>query len=153
MSMRKNVNTDLIGAVIGLVVLAMFWGAKKEVGHLSIMFPNALLILVGVFSGLLLLKAFFRGDREAIFSDGNQVRIIITGSILLAWVVGIMYLGFLSTSLVMFPLLVFFLASAREKVTAKKAAAWTVVSTVEVLVFYFIFSRFLQVPLPTGMFI
>lgn len=153
MSMRKNVNTDLIGAIIGFVVLAMFWGAKKDVGHLSIMFPNALLILVGIFSVLLLVKAFLKADRDKIFSDGDQVRIIVTGIFLLCWVLGIMYLGFLITSLVIFPLLVFYLASARENITVKKAGLWALVSTVEVVIFYFIFSRFLQVPLPTGILI
>lgn len=153
MSMRNNVNTDLVGAIVGFVVLAMFWGAKKEVGHLSIMFPNALLILIGIFSVLLLVKAFIKADRDKIFSDGNQIRVIVTGTILMGWVLGILYLGFLVTSLAVFPLLVFYLASARESISIKRAGIWAVISTVEVVVFYFIFSKFLQVPLPTGIFI
>lgn len=153
MNLRKSVNTDLIAAIIGFVVMGMFWGSKKDVGHLSIMFPNALLILVGVFSAILLVKSFIRADRGSIFSDGNQLRIICTGSILLAWVVGIMFIGFLLTSLVIFPVLVCYLASARQKISLKKASLWSVISTAEVVLFYLIFSKFLQVPLPTGILI
>lgn len=150
MSIRKNVNTDLIGGILGFVVMAMFWSSKKDVGHLSIMFPNALLILIGIFSTVLVVKGFVRADRDTIFSDGNQSRIICTGLFLLSWVLGIMYIGFLATSLVVFPLLVCYLASARQKLTLQKMSLWVVISSLEVFLFYFIFSKFLQVPLPTG---
>lgn len=153
MSIRKNVNTDLIAAIIGFCIMGMFWGAKKDVGHLSIMFPNALLILIGIFSSILLVKAFIKADRDAIFSNGNQIRIICTGIFLLVWVLGIMYIGFLTTSLVVFPAMVCYLASARQKLSAPKMALWSVVSSCEVLLFYYIFSKFLQVPLPTGVLI
>lgn len=153
MNSRKKINTDLIGGIIGFSVLAMFWGARKDVGHLSIMFPNALLILVGVFSAILLVKAFIKADRAYVFSDGNQVRIIVTGVFLLSWVLGIMFLGFLVTSLVAFPMLVCYLASVRQKITLTKLGLWTVISSAEVILFYFIFSKFLEVPLPTGIFI
>lgn len=153
MNLRKNVNTDLVGGILGFTVMAMFWGAKKDVGHLSIMFPNALLILIGIFSTILLLKGFVRADRETIFSTGNQWRVFVTALFLLTWVVGIIYAGFLVTSLICFPAMVCYLASARQKISPSKLITWIAISSVEVVIFYFIFSRFLQVPLPTGMFI
>lgn len=153
MSIRQNVNTDLIAAIIGFSVMGMFWGARKDVGHLSIMFPNALLILIGIFSTILLAKAFIKADRDAIFSNGNQLRIIGTGAFLIVWVLGIMYIGFLTTSLIVFPVMVCYLASARQKFTLAKIAIWSAISCCEVLLFYFIFSKFLQVPLPTGILI
>lgn len=153
MKFRENVNTDLISGILGFLILAVFWRAKEGVGYLSIMFPNSLLILVGVFSAILVIKSFIRAERKTIFSDGNQKRIIATALFLFAWVFGIMFLGFLCTSLVAFPALVCYLAGAREKITLKKMVVWTTISSVEVIVFYLIFSRLLEVPLPTGMLI
>lgn len=153
MNLKKKVNTDLFAAIVGFTVLAMFWGAKKGVGHLSIMFPNALLILVALFSTLLLVKAIVQADKDSIFASGDQKRVFITGTLLITWVLGIMFVGFLTTSLIMFPLFVCYLASARQKLTLVNVGLWSVISTLEVLVFYFIFSRFLQVPLPTGILI
>jgi len=153
MKFRENVNTDLISGIVGMVILAVFWSAKKDVGRLSIMFPNSLLILVGIFSGILLVKGFIKAERRTIFSDSNQTRIIFTGLFLFAWVFGIMFLGFLVASLVIFPALVCYLASAREKLTLKKTMLWALISSVEIIVFYLIFSRLLEVPLPTGFFI
>lgn len=149
--MKRAINTDFYAAIIGLVIMAMFWLASREIGHLSIIFPKALLLLIGVFSGALLIKAFFRADRAPIFNDGNQLRVIITGICLLVWVIAIMYVGFLATSLVMFPLMVCFLASARQRLTPAKVGIWSAISASEVLIFYLIFTRFLQVPLPKGM--
>mgnify|MGYP000672288317 CR=1 FL=1 len=149
--MKRPINTDLYAAIIGFVIMGMFWLAGRGVGHLSILFPNALLLLIGVFSAVLLIKALVRADRNPIFNEGNQTRIIITGIALLVWVVAIMYVGFLTTSLVMFPVMVCFLASARQKLTLKKVSVWSAISASEVLVFYFIFTKFLQVPLPKGM--
>ena len=153
MKFRENVNTDLVAGILGLLVMAVFWCSREGVGYLSIMFPNSLLILVGVFSAILVVKAFVRPERKDIFTDGNQKRIVVTGVILFAWVFGIMFLGFLSASIVAFPVLVCYLASAREKVTPKKGLLWTAISTVEVIAFYLIFSRILEVPLPTGILI
>lgn len=153
MKFRENVNTDLISGILGFLILGVFWSAKEGVGYLSIMFPNSLLILVGVFSTILILKSFIRAERRNIFSDGNQKRIFITALFLFAWVFGIMFLGFLSASLITFPALVCYLASAREPITLNKLAVWTVISWVEVVVFYLIFSKLLEVPLPTGIFI
>lgn len=153
MKFRENVNTDLISGCVGMMILALFWSAKEGVGYLSIMFPNSLLILVGVFSAILLVKGFIKAERRTIFSDSNQARIIFTGAFLFAWVFGIMFLGFLVASLVVFPAMVCYLASAREKLTLKKTVVWTMISSAEIVVFYLIFSRLLEVPLPTGLFI
>lgn len=151
--MKRSINIDLFAALIGFLIMGMFWIAGQGVGHLSIMFPDALLLLIGGFSLILLIKSFVKADRAPIFNEGNQVRVIVTGVVLVAWVIGIMYIGFLVTSLVMFPFTVCYLASARQKLTPKKIGLWSAVSAAEVVVFYFIFTQFLQVPLPMGILI
>ena len=148
--MTKKFNTDILGGAVGLVITIFFWFSRGDVSRLSIMFSNAILILMAVFSLAIIIKGFIRADRKPIFSDGDQRRIAVTATIMFLWVVAIVWIGFYVASVLMFSFLVYYLASARVKVRLSQFAIWVVIIAGLVGFFYFIFAKLLYVPLPKG---
>lgn len=150
--MTKNVNTDIISGIAGLVFMGFFWFSREGVTRLSIMFPNALLILIGLFSVALIIKGLIRAERGAVFTEGNRVRIAVTAAALFGWVLAIVIIGFYVGSLIVFCSLAYYLASARQKVTLPKFIYWVAIVAVQIAIFYLVFSKMLYVPLPKGLF-
>lgn len=150
--MTRRANTDLWSGIIGLAIAGVFWWGRGEVGRLSVMFPNTLLILLAAFSAALVVKGLVRPDRRSIFSEGDRGKIIGTCAILFVWVVAISYIGFFLSSVAGFWGMACYLASSRRKVTMLLAAKLLCVVLVEVTFFYLIFAKLLYVPLPTGAF-
>jgi hypothetical protein len=148
----RRANTDLWSGIIGLAIAGVFWWGRGEVGRLSVMFPNTLLILLAAFSAALVVKGLVRPDRRSIFSEGDRGKIIGTCAILFVWVVAISYIGFFLSSVAGFWGMACYLASSRRKVTMLLAAKLLCVVLVEVTFFYLIFAKLLYVPLPTGAF-
>ncbi|MGW8286527.1 MAG: tripartite tricarboxylate transporter TctB family protein [Candidatus Deferrimicrobiaceae bacterium] len=148
--MTRRANTDLWSGIIGLAIAGVFWWGRGEVGRLSVMFPNTLLILLAAFSAALIVKGLVRPDRRSIFSEGDRGKIIGTCAILFVWVVAISYIGFFLSSVAGFWGMACFLASSRRKVTPVLAAKWLCIVVVEVTFFYLVFAKLLYVPLPKG---
>ncbi len=148
--MTRHANTDLWSGIIGLAIAGVFWWGRGEVGRLSVMFPNTLLILLAVISAALVAKGLIRPDRRSIFSEGDRGKILGTCAILFAWAAAIPYLGFILSSVAGFWGMTCFLASSRLKVTPVLAAKWLCVVVVEVTFFYLVFAKLLYVPLPKG---
>ncbi len=150
--MTRKANTDLLSGIIGLTMAGIFWFGRGEVGHLSIMFPKALLFLFAAFSAALVVKGLVRPTRQSIFAEGDRTKIIGCGAILFTWVVAIPYAGFFVSSLVSFWVMTCYLASSHRKITPVLAGKWFCVVLAEVTFFYLIFAKLLYVPLPTGAF-
>jgi len=148
--MTKKFNTDIIGGVVGLAITIFFWFSRGDVSRLSIMFPNAILILMAVFSLAIIIKGFIKADRKPVFSNGDQRRIAVTTAALFIWVLAIVWIGFYVASVLMFSFLAYYLASARIKVSLSQFAIWVVIIAGLVGFFYFIFAKLLYVPLPKG---
>jgi hypothetical protein len=148
--MTRPANTDLISGIIGLGLTGVFWWGRGEVGRLSIMFPNTLLVILAAFSVALVVKGVVRPERRSIFAEGDRGKIIGTCAILFVWVVAIPYIGFFLSSVAGFWVMTCYLASSRRKVTPLLAAKWFCVVLVEVTFFYLIFAKLLYVPLPKG---
>ena len=150
--MTRHANTDLYAGILGLVMVGVFWYGRGDVGHLSIMFPHAILFLLGAFSAALVIKGLVRPHRRSIFAEGDRAKILGTGAILFSWVNAIPYAGFFVSSVAGFWGLTCYLASSHRKVTPLQAGKWLCIVLVEVTFFYLIFAKLLYVPLPTGIF-
>jgi len=148
--MNRQVNTDLWSGVIGLAVAGIFGWGRGEVGRLSIMFPNALLVFLALFSIALVVKGIARPDRRPIFAEGDRGKIVGSCAILFAWAIAIPYIGFVLASIAGFWGMTCYLASSRRKVTPQLAAKWLFVALVVVALFYLVFAKLLYVPLPKG---
>ncbi len=151
--MRKAAaNTDLIGGAFGLLLTVMFWSGRGQWSPLSAMFPDTVLVLMGVLSVAVLVKAFIRPELRSLFTEGSRTRTVVTAAALLVWVWAISMLGFYLASFLVFAALTLYIAQASRKIRPLNVAFWLVIIAVELAVLNFIFSRLLFVRLPTGPF-
>ena len=149
----RAVNTDVIGAIIGFALTALFWFNLGNVGMLSAIFPKAIMYLMTGASAVMLIKGFLRPDVFAPFKGENLSRIAVVALILFAWVFGMRLLGFIVSSILAFILLTLFLGNLNKQISPRNVMIWVAIAVAEVIVLYLIFTRVLYVPLPRGMFI
>lgn len=148
--MRKEVNTDLISGLLGLILTGVFYFSTEDISFLSIVFPSYLTYILGVISVSLLIKAWMKPAKRPIFTDGNNVRVIVIGATLLVWWMAIRIIGFFTASVLVMMFIVCYLALVQRRLTAKAVFLWTLIVVGEVSLFYLIFTRVLHVPLPKG---
>jgi hypothetical protein len=145
-------NTDLVGGAIGLVLTIAFWYGRGQWSPLSAMFPNAVLVALGVLSVALLIKAFIRPEVRPVFAEGNRTRIAVTAVALLGWIWIIPMLGFYLASLGVFTALTIYIASSSRRVRAREVGIWVAIIAAEIAALHVIFVQVLGVPLPAGIF-
>jgi hypothetical protein len=152
--MIRNVNTDLIAGGIGLFLSLLFWWLiDPDTTTLSIVFPAAMIAIMGIVSALLLIKGFSRtAERGNLFDVGSNRRVFVTGVFFFGWAIAISYIGFFVSSVLSISIIALYLALARRRVTVGILIAWVLIATGEVTFFYLIFTRLLHIPLPEGWF-
>lgn len=157
--MLKRVNTDLLAGLSGLLVFALFWFARSDDWRpSSSVWPDSILVAIAFFSVVLLIKAAIVRQVFEIFDEGNRTRMLVGGAALVAWGLGVHFIGFLVTSVVMFVAMCWFIVGAEQKtspeaatnMTPGKAALWLLFILVEIGILYAVFSWALLVPLPEG---
>jgi hypothetical protein len=150
----NNANTDLAAGLLGLGLSIAFWlSIDEEIMHLSIMFPKAMIAIMALISVALLVKGFMNADRQALFSEGSNRRVLVTALLFFTWGIAIAYIGFFVSSVSVIFLLAAYLALARRRLNPGRLAAWVAIVVCEVAFFYLIFTRLLHVPLPEGVLI
>lgn len=148
------INTDLYAGLIGLIVAGVFWfNIDTETSALSIMFPQAMSLIMALVSAGLVAKSMIKPAREAIFAVDSNRRWIVTGVLFFAWVIVMPYLGFLVSTVAAVSAMVWYLASATMTVDLAKFIKWLPIIGAIVVFFYMIFTQLLHVPLPEGWFI
>ncbi len=150
--MRREVNTHLISGLIGLAIVAVFWMRRGRLSDLSAMFPDAVLVIMAVVSLALIVMGFTKPEMRALFTEGDRPRIVITAVTILAWILAISRLGFVVSSFLAFAFLSWYLARAQRRVTLPTFLLWLVIDAAVVGTFYYVFTRFLHVRLPQGVF-
>ena len=151
--MIRNANTDLLAGILGLGLSLVFWfSIDREIMRLSIMFPKAMILIMGLISVLLVAKGFRRADHQNLFNVGSNLRVAVTSLFFFAWGVAIAYVGFFTTSVVAIFAMTGYLAMARRQLNLSALAIWLVIVIGEVAFFYLIFTQLLHVPLPKGIF-
>ena len=150
--MRREVNTNLISGLIGLVIVAVFWMRRGRLSDLSAMFPDTVLAILAVISLALIVMAFTKPEMRALFTEGDRPRMVVTAATILVWILAIPRLGFFVSSVLAFALLAWYLGRAQRRVTLPTSLLWLVISAAVVGVFFFVFTRYLHVRLPQGMF-
>lgn len=149
--MIKNANTDLIAGLFGVVITGVFWfSIDPDISHLSIMFPKTMVIIMGIISAALVVKGLIKTKAQHgdMFSEGNNVRWIITCALFFMWVIAVAYIGFWVSSVVGITVIVSYLSSAVQRPSLLKVLGWVAIVTGEVTFFYLVFTRLLDVPLP-----
>ena len=150
--MNREVNTEFISGVIGLLLTAVFFFALEDISWMSIIFPKTVVYIMAIMSGVLVVKAFVNPSRVCIFNVGSNLRWIVTGILFFSWVIFMPVLGFFVSTVVFMSAIVGYLARARTQVTIGKLMMWVPIVIAEVTFFYLIFTKVLYVPLPEGLF-
>ncbi len=150
--MRREVNTHLISGLIGLAIAAVFWMRRGRLSDLSAMFPDTVLIILAVVSVALIVMGFVKPEMRALFTEGDRPRMVVTAVTILAWILAIPRLGFFVSSFLAFAFLTWYLARAQRRVSLPTFLLWLVIDAAVVGAFYFVFTRYLHVRLPQGMF-
>ena len=116
------------------------------------MFPNTVIVVLGLLSLALLVKSFVRPAVQPIFADGNRARMALAAVVLGLWIWSMRWAGFFLSSLVFFAVLTVVIAAASRRVTLRDVGVWVVIVAAEVAVLQFVFANLLAVRLPAGPF-
>jgi len=147
---KKKQNTDLIVAIFMLIVVTIFW---NQIQHLSspldIIYPRFILICMLVLSSILLIKSLIRPDRGALFLIKNKTNLFIAAVAGILWISLFSTLGFFISSITIFIFLTIILGEKSER-NLKNIISTIIVSSIIVVIVYFLFSKILEVPLPKG---
>jgi hypothetical protein len=149
--MTWRVNTDLAAGLFGLAFAAVFWFSRGQLGPLSALFPETVLMLTAAISVMLLVKSVLRPSVRAVFEEGDRWRLAVTTVILFAWWWLIGWLGFVVSSVLVMLALVWYLALVEGQVRLPKVALWLGIIILEVGLFYLVFSRLLFIRPPRGL--
>ena len=150
--MNREVNTELVSGIIGLLLTSVFFFGLEDVFWMSIVFPKTVVYILFLISAALIVFGFVKPTRSQIFNIGSNTRWIVTGILFFSWVFCMPVLGFFVSTVIFMTIIVGYLARARTQLTVKKFMVWIPVVIAEVTFFYLIFTKVLYVPLPTGIF-
>lgn len=150
--MNREVNTEIVSGVIGLLLTAVFFFGLEDVSWMSIVFPKTIVFIMALIACSLVVMGIVKPSRSRVFNVGSNVRWIVTGVLFFAWVLFMPVLGFFVSTVVFMTIIVAYLARARMQVTITNFVTWIPIVIAEVTFFYLIFTKILYVPLPTGMF-
>jgi hypothetical protein len=150
--MNREINTEIISGIIGLLLTAVFFFALEDVSWMSIVFPKTIVFIMAIIATVLVVTGIIKPSRHRVFNVGSNVRWIVTGILFFTWVLFMPVLGFFVATVLFMTIIVGYLARARMKVTIGKFMVWIPIVIAEVTFFYLIFTKVLYVPLPKGMF-
>ena len=102
--MQIRINTDLASGVFGLALAGLFWSQRGNVGFMSSVFPDTVLVVMALISVALVLRGVMASEAET-FDLAGGGRVLVTVGILALWWAGIAYVGFVSSSVPLFVLL------------------------------------------------
>jgi|GEM_PF-537736 len=154
----KTYNTDLIVGIGGLVIAGVFGYAREpNWTPLSAHWPNAILVFLLLSSLYLVVRAFIKPERSTLFDEGSRVRMVVIVALLFLWAFGVQTLGFVVASVVVFYVIWLYVGRAVIQVEGDEKGL-TVLAHVRSLVvigimvggFYYVFTKFLFIPLPKG---
>lgn len=142
-------NVDLIIGFSSLAIAGVAYLVTRELSMLGGVFVNYLLVIIGVLSVVEIFTGFVKPDRIRFFESAGERNNILIGLIILAaYLILLPFIGFLPASYCFYFGFNLFLGENRWQTRNILQSAG--LSAVVVTVFYFVFSRFLGVPLPEG---
>lgn len=155
----RAANTDLVAGLGGLALTGVFWQARGDWSQLTATWPDAILWFMLICSLALVAKAVVSPERLPLFSEGDRRRMVVAAATLVAWGLAVHYVGFVTSSVVVFAFLWWYMSHAvaeTDEAAEPPAGLFDyaralVVVLIIVAVFYTVFTRTLQVPLPRGL--
>jgi len=142
-------NSDLIIGFFSLGLSGLIFAVTRHLSRLGGVFINYLLVIIVFFALIMLIKGFIRPEKLAFFESRVERNNVLIGLIILFVYLSFMPMaGFLPSSFVFYAC--FNLYLAEDRWSRKNILQSIGLSAVVVTIFYLMFHKVLQVPLPTG---
>lgn len=143
-AMQIRINTDLASGIFGVALAGLFWSQRGNVGFMSSVFPDTVLVVMALISAVLVLRGVISSQAET-FDLAGGGRVLIAAGILALWWVGIVYIGFVSTSVPLFVLLALILMRTNHPLRWTDLLMAFAVAIVLTLGFYWVFTEVLGI--------
>ena len=142
--MQIRINTDLASGVFGLALAGLFWSQRGNVGFMSSVFPDTVLVVMALISAALVVRGIMASEAET-FDLAGGGRVLVTVGILALWWAGIAYVGFVSTSVPLFVLLALILMRTNHPFRWTDLPIAIAVAVVLTYGFYWVFAEVLGI--------
>ncbi|MGD9368488.1 MAG: tripartite tricarboxylate transporter TctB family protein [Desulfobacteraceae bacterium] len=147
---KKQLNSDLIIGTFSLALGALVYFSTRELSRLGGVFVDCVVIALAVLAVLVIIKGLIKPEYIQFFESVVERNNVIVGvCILLLYLIALPIVGFLPSSYAFY--FCFNLYLADQRFTKKNILSSMLLTAVVVTAFYFIFSGFLDVPLPRSM--
>jgi hypothetical protein len=144
-------NADRVSAIIILGICAYFWVESRNFTRFGYLFPQVIVIILGLLSLALLVVSFVKPVERVLFKKEEGISylpVVLSVVLMIAWVFFIKLLGFLVTSVVFFSLMLILFDRRKRSLGYYLVKVGTVALVVGA--FYLFFARLLLVPFPRG---
>lgn len=147
---KKQLNSDLIVGTFSLALAVLVYFSTRGLSRLGGVFVDYVVIALAVLAILVIIKGFIKPEYIVFFESVMERNNVIVGvCILLLYLIALPIIGFLPSSYAFY--FCFNLYLADDRWTKKNILSSMLLTAVVVTALYFIFSEFLEVPLPQSM--
>ena len=137
-------------AVCGLIILGglLVLYASRSYTMLGSVFPRTVAVLMIILSVLYMIQAVRHPKPVSVPTGGSTLRRVLLFATMLIWALLLEHVGFLSTSLVAYALIL--MIANFKPWSARSVIQYFGSGAAVVILLYLLFSQVLQVPLPVG---
>ena len=144
-----TINADVVMGIITLCITAIVAWSIRDLSFYGVLFVNFCVVCTAILGIVIILKGFFSPKKINIFNHALERNRVISGFLIITgFIVLIQFLGFFISSLI-------FIASMhsylnKDRMSARSALLSVCQSVLITTLAYYLFSKLLLVPLPTG---
>ena len=144
-----TINADVVMGIITLCITAIVAWSIRDLSFYGVLFVNFCVVCMAIFGIVIFLKGFFSPKKINIFDHALERNRVISGFLIITgFILLIQFLGFFISSLI-------FIASMhsylnKDRMSARNALLSFCQSVLITTLAYYLFSKLLLVPLPTG---
>jgi putative tricarboxylic transport membrane protein len=144
-----SINADIVMGCITLCITAIVACSIRDLSFYGVLFVNFCVVCTAILGMTIILKGFFSPKKINIFYDALERKRVISGFLIITgFILFIQFLGFFISSLIFISSMHSYLN--KDKMNARNALLSVCQSVLITTLAYYLFSKLLLVPLPTG---
>jgi putative tricarboxylic transport membrane protein len=144
-----SINADIVMGCVTLCITAIVAWSIRDLSFYGVLFVNFCVVCTAILGMTIILKGFFSPKKINIFYDALERKRVISGFLIITgFILFIQFLGFFISSLIFISSMHSYLN--KDKMNAKNALLSVCQSVLITTLAYYLFSKLLLVPLPTG---
>lgn len=144
-----SINADIVMGCVTLCITAIVAWSIRDLSFYGVLFVNFCVVCTAILGMTIILKGFFSPKKINIFYDALERKRVISGFLIITgFILFIQFLGFFISSLIFISSMHSYLN--KDKMNARNALLSVCQSVLITTLAYYLFSKLLLVPLPTG---